>query len=78
MVVSANEIMVQYVPACKPDFVIDACPGKKTHVSAHTVFTIYSDSMMYSFYLANAKSFSQMIALGAAVLRVMRPLLSFG
>lgn len=43
----------------------------------HTVFTTYTDSMMYGFYLANAKSFSQMIACGAAVLRVTRLLLSW-
>lgn len=50
---------------------------EERHTSAHSVFTVHTDSMMYGFYLANAKSFSQMIASGAAVLRVTRPLLSW-
>jgi len=38
----------------------------KAHRS--TVFTTLTDSVMYVFYLANAKSFSQMIASDAGVL----------
>lgn len=52
--------------------VIDACPGKETQEYTHIYANFLLDSMMYGFYLANAKSFSQMIASVPAVLRVRR------
>lgn len=58
---------------------IDARPGTETdeYTQTHCVScTVHTDSLMYGFYLAHAKSSSQMIASGPAVAGVRRLLLS--